>query len=39
VITQNVTGATLSGNGPEMLQEIYGICDDLVFFDGGTCGK
>lgn len=38
-ITQNVTGATLSGNGPEMLQEIYGICDDLVFFDGGTCGK
>ncbi len=38
-ITQNVTGATLSGNGPEMLQEIYGICDDLEFFDGGTCGK
>lgn len=39
VMTHNVTGATLSGNGPEMLQEIYGICDDLEFFDGGTCGK
>lgn len=38
-LTKNVRGATLSGNGPEMLNEIYGICDDLEFFDGGTCGK
>lgn len=38
-LTQNITGATLSWNGPEMLHEIYGICDDLNFFDGWTCGK
>lgn len=38
-LTKNVRGATLSGNGPEMLHEIYGVCDDLHFFDGGTCGK
>lgn len=38
-LTKNVFGATLSGNGPEMLNEIYGICNDLDFFDGGTCGK
>lgn len=38
-LTKNVRWATLSGNGPEMLHEIYGICDDLDFFDGGTCGK
>ncbi|MDD5770483.1 MAG: TldD/PmbA family protein [Candidatus Gracilibacteria bacterium] len=38
-LTHNVKGATISGNGPEMLNEIYGICDDLNFFDGGTCGK
>lgn len=31
--------ATISWNGPEMLNKIYGICDDLDFFDGGTCGK
>lgn len=38
-LTKNVTGATLSGNWPEMLNEIFGICDDLHFFDWGTCGK
>lgn len=38
-LTTRVNGATLSGNGPEMLNEIYGICDDLVYFDHGTCGK
>jgi len=38
-LTSPVRGATLSGNGPEMIQEIYGVCDDLEFFDGGTCGK
>lgn len=38
-LTSNVRWATLSWNGPEMLNEIYGICDDLEFFDGWTCGK
>ncbi|MBW7954554.1 TldD/PmbA family protein [Candidatus Gracilibacteria bacterium] len=38
-LTNVIRGATLSGNGPKMLNEIYGICDDLEFFDGGTCGK
>ncbi len=38
-LTTRVNGATLSGNGPEMLNEIYGICDDLEYFDHGTCGK
>lgn len=38
-LTNNVRWATLSGNGPEMLNEIYWICDDLEFFDGWTCGK
>lgn len=38
-LTKNVRWATLSGNGPEMLHEIYGVCDDLHFFDWGTCGK
>jgi len=38
-LTSPVRWATLSGNGPEMIQEIYGVCDDLEFFDGGTCGK
>jgi len=39
VQTRQIRGATISGNGPEMLNEIYGICDDLQFFDWGTCGK
>jgi len=38
-LTTPVIWATLSGNGPNMIQEIYGVCDDLEFFDGGTCGK
>jgi TldD protein len=38
-LTTRVNGATLSGNGPEMLNEIYGICNDLEYFDHGTCGK
>lgn len=38
-LTQSVRGANISWNGPEMLQEIYGICNDLDFFDGGTCWK
>lgn len=38
-LTKNITWATLSWNGPEMLNEIYGVCDDLDFFDGGTCWK
>lgn len=38
-LTKNVRWATLSWNWPEMLNEIYGICDDLNFFDWWTCGK
>ncbi|MDD2487067.1 MAG: TldD/PmbA family protein [Candidatus Gracilibacteria bacterium] len=34
-----IRGATLSGNGLEMLNNIEGIGDCLDFFDGGTCGK
>ena len=38
-LTKNVRWATLSWNWPKMLNEIYGICDDLDFFDWWTCGK
>jgi TldD protein len=38
-LTKNVVWATLSWNWPEMLNEIYWICDDLNFFDGWTCWK
>lgn len=38
-ISHSIRWATISGNGPEVLQNIYGICDDLVYFDHGTCGK
>ncbi|MCK9272029.1 TldD/PmbA family protein [Candidatus Gracilibacteria bacterium] len=38
-IGEVIRGANISGNGPEMLQNIEGICDDLEYFDGGTCGK
>lgn len=38
-LTKNVKWATLSWNWPEMLNEIYWVCDDLNFFDGWTCGK
>lgn len=37
--TKNIVWATLSWNWPEMLKEIYGVCDDLDFFDGWTCWK
>ncbi len=33
-----IRGATLSGNGPKVLQEIEGVADDLGFAIG-TCGK
>jgi len=39
VLTKNVRWATISGNWPEMLNEIYWVCDDLNFFDWWTCGK
>lgn len=39
VLTKNIIWATLSWNWPEMLNEIYWICDDLNFFDWGTCWK
>jgi len=38
-LTKNVRWSTISWNWPEMLNEIYWICDDLNFFDGWTCGK
>lgn len=38
-LTKNITWATLSWNWPEMLNEIYWVCDDLDFFDWGTCWK
>ena len=38
-LTKNIRWATLSWNWPKMLEEVYGVCDDLVFFDGGTCWK
>jgi TldD protein len=38
-LAQRVRWATLSWNWPEMLNNVFGICDDLEFFDWGTCGK
>lgn len=38
-LTKNIVWATISWNWPEMLNEIYWICDDLIFFDGWTCWK
>jgi TldD protein len=39
-----IRGANLSGNGPEMLQSIKMVGNDLTigehaYFIGGTCGK
>ena len=39
VLTKPVRWATLSWNWPQMLNEIYWICDDLEIFDGWTCWK
>lgn len=38
-LTKNITWATLSWNWPEMLNEIYWVCNDLNFFDWWTCWK
>lgn len=38
-LTSNVAWATISWNWPEMLNEIYWICNDLDFIDWWTCGK
>lgn len=38
-LTKNIKWATISWNWPEMLNEIYWICNDLNFFDGWTCWK
>lgn len=38
-LTRPIRWATLSWNWPKMLEEVYWVCDDLVFFDGGTCWK
>lgn len=37
-VTQPVRGATLIGNGPDVLQTIDMVADDLAFAPG-TCGK
>jgi TldD protein len=40
VVTHPIKGATLIGNGPEVMQRISAIGNDLAFDDGvGTCGK
>lgn len=39
VLTTPVRWATLSWNWPEMLKNIFAVCDDLDFFDWWTCGK
>ncbi len=40
VVTYPIKGATLIGNGPEVMQRIKAIGNDLAFDDGvGTCGK
>ena len=39
-ITQPVKGATLIGNGPEVMQRISMVADDLELDTGvGNCGK
>jgi TldD protein len=40
VIAQPIKGATLIGNGPEILKRVVMVGNDLVFSDGKwTCGK
>ena len=39
-VTHPLKGATLIGNGPEVMQRITGIADDMRLDTGiGTCGK
>jgi len=38
-LTKSIRWATLSWNWPKMLEEVYWVCDDLDFFDWGTCWK
>jgi TldD protein len=39
-VSYPIKGATLIGNGPEIMQRISAIGNDLAFDDGvGTCGK
>lgn len=39
-ITSPIKGATLIGNGPEVMKNILAVCDDLELDAGiGTCGK
>lgn len=38
-LTKKVKWAMLIWNGPKMLKEVYGVCDDLEFFDWWTCWK
>lgn len=39
ILTSPVRWATLSWNWPEMLKNIFAICNDLDYFDWWTCGK
>ncbi len=38
-LTKSISWSTLSGNWPEMLKEVYWVCDDLNIFDWWTCMK
>ena len=39
-VTHPVKGATLIGNGPEVMQKVTGIGNDMELDPGiGTCGK
>lgn len=37
--TKRIKSATISWNWPEMLRNIYWVCDDLDFIDWWTCWK
>jgi TldD protein len=39
-VTVPIKGATLIGNGPDVLKRVKGIANDMALDDGvGTCGK
>lgn len=38
-LKEEIKWATISWNGPEMLNNIFWVCNDLDFFDGWTCWK
>jgi len=36
---KSIKGSTISGNGPDMLNNVFAVCDDLHYFDHWTCWK